>query len=431
MKIAIVHPRLDKPGGAERLILWLADGLKRRGLHATLFTERFDRRLTDDRIEVGVLRRGLLNRLLVSKIIDRILYGRQLSRLVKGFSTVIAFNFPSYWWLAEAKRLSINVPRVVWFCNEPLRRLYRDKADRFLMQYCRSAQAHCVGNGVPDRSRQLAEDAWGQNLHLKEEVRMRLIEDRRNLARQRRDREIDKRSVAAMDKVLTISDYTAQSIRSIFGLEAGVCYPGIPLPTGGPGAAPPRSGAVAKDSVRREDMILTIGWRSPKKNLNNVLEAMKILSQRGRARGHRLRIIGYDAGVNDIRRAIEALGITDMVELAGYVSDEELVESYTTAKAVVYIPIDEPFGLVPVEAMACGTPVVVSNHGGPGEIVEDGKTGIHVDPFDPYEVAGGIERLISDEELVNEMGENGYNLVRGKFTIDHYVERLLGEMNVS
>lgn len=178
-------------------------------------------------------------------------------------------------------------------------------------------------------------------------------------------------------------------------------------------------------------MILTIGWKSPTKNLNDVLEAMKILSQRGHARGHRLRIIGYDAGVNDIRRAIEALGITDMVELAGYVSDEELVESYTTAKAVVYIPIDEPFGLVPVEAMACGTPVVVSNHGGPREIVEDGKTGIHVDPFDPYEVAGGIERLVSDEELVNEMGENGYNLVRGKFTIDHYVERLLGEMNVS
>jgi len=75
----------------------------------------------------------------------------------------------------------------------------------------------------------------------------------------------------------------------------------------------------------------------------------------------------------------------------------------------------------------CGTPVVVSNHGGPGEIVQDGKTGIHVDPFDPNSVADGLERLLNDDKLVNEMGQNGYNLMREKFTIDHFVERLIGD----
>jgi glycosyltransferase involved in cell wall biosynthesis len=394
---------MDIAGGAERLLLWLAQGLGKRGLDVTIFTERFNPRFTDGHIKVEVFKKGLLNRFINSKLIDKKSYAKQLSCLLKDFSTVVSFNFPSYWWVAEAKELSTDFPNAIWFCNEPLRRLYRDKTDRFLMDY-------------------YSKDLNGYNTHLKEEVQRRLTEDRNNLKRQERDREIDKLSVSAMDKVLAISHYTAQNLKSIFGIESIVCYPGIPDPS-------LRSGQAL--NVRSDNTILTIGWSSPKKNINNVLEAVKILSKRNSALNFRLKIIGYDARLSNIRGLIENLGITDMVELIGYVGEEELFEHYRSAKAVVYIPVDEPFGLVPVEAMMCGTPVIVSNHGGPKEMVQDGKTGIHVDPFDPHRVADAIERLLKNEKLVDEMGQNGYNLVRENFTIDHFVERFLDEITIS
>lgn len=406
MKIALVHPRLDIPGGAERLLLWLAQGLGKRGLDVTIFTPfRNCKFLTGqaERVKVEVLKKGLFNRLINSKLMDKKVYAKQLSCLLKDFSTVVSFNFPSYWWVAEAKNLSTYFPYAIWFCNEPLRRLYRDKTDRFLMDYYSKRERG--------------------NLHLRKEVQRRLEEDSNNLARLRRDREIDKLSVSTMDKVLAISDYTGQNLKSIFGVEPIVCYPGIPLRRNDSGGI--------NASATRDNTILTIGWSSPKKNINNVLEAVKILSEKGSVTNFKLKIIGYDARLHDIKGLIEDLGITGMVELIGYVGEEELFEHYRNAKAVVYIPIDEPFGLVPVEAMMCGVPVVVSNHGGPKEMVQDGKTGIHVDPFDPPKVADALERLLKDDKLVNEMGQNGYNLVRENFTIDHFVERFLDDIIVS
>ncbi len=437
MKIALVHPRMDIPGGAERLISWIAKGLSKKGLEVTIFTEKFNPRLIPlepaDGIRVELFKKGLLDRFINSKIMDKKAFARQLSSLLKGFSVVISFNFPSYWWVAEAKRISDSFPLSLWFCNEPLRRLYRDKADSFLMDYFKSEiqscrgdiyDAHCCGSDKSDpyidtQASQLEEGFNRYNLHLKEEVRKRLEEDKINMARLMRDRKIDKDSVSSMDKVLAISSYTAESLKSIFGIEPKVCYPGIPLRGDNSGGL--------KASVRRGNTILTIGWSSPKKNINNVLEAVKILRGRGSVPGFKLKIIGHDARLCNIKGLIEDLGIGDIVELIGRVDEEELFQYYRNAKAVVYIPIDEPFGLVPVEAMMCGTPVVVSNHGGPGEIVQDGKTGIHVDPFDPNSVADGLERLLNDDKLVNEMGQNGYNLMREKFTIDHFVERLIGD----
>ena len=430
MKMALVHPRMDIAGGAERLLLWLAQGLGKRGLDVTIFTERFNRRFAEGHIKVEVFKKGLLNRFINSKLIDKKSYAKQLSRLLKDFSTVVSFNFPSYWWVAEAKKISTDFPNAVWFCNEPLRRLYRDKTDRFLMdyyvnkdkilRYAQNDRRKCHSDTECNEGEE--SNLNGQNLHLKEEVQRRLDEDSNNLARLRRDREIDRLSVSCMDKVLAISHYTAQNLKSIFGIESIVCYPGIPDPS-------LRSGQAL--NVRRDNTILTIGWSSPKKNINNVLEAVKILSKRNSALNFRLKIIGYDARLSNIRGLIENLGITDMVELIGYVGEEELFEHYRSAKAVVYIPVDEPFGLVPVEAMMCGTPVIVSNHGGPKEMVQDGKTGIHVDPFDPHRVADAIERLLKNEKLVDEMGQNGYNMVRENFTIDKFVERFLDDITIS
>ena len=89
----------------------------------------------------------------------------------------------------------------------------------------------------------------------------------------------------------------------------------------------------------------------------------------------------------------------------GTVDYSELVDYYNAADVIVMPSHYEPFGLVPVEAMACGTPVIASNVGGLAYTVVDGKSGFHVPPKSPEHIAEKITRLYRDRELLNELSE--------------------------
>ena len=96
---------------------------------------------------------------------------------------------------------------------------------------------------------------------------------------------------------------------------------------------------------------------------------------------------------------------------------------YREALATVYVPVDEPFGLVALESMLHGTPVVISDHGGMAEVVTDGDMGFHVNPFDPEAVAGAVKTLLDNPNLARRMGESGHNRVVENFTLEKFVER--------
>jgi glycosyltransferase involved in cell wall biosynthesis len=95
---------------------------------------------------------------------------------------------------------------------------------------------------------------------------------------------------------------------------------------------------------------------------------------------------------------------------------EQLDELYEESQIVAYPTIDEPWGLVPLEAMAHGRPVIVGT-GGPRESVIDGKTGIYVDPFDVKDIAESISKLLSDFELCKYMGDQGRKHVANNYDI--------------
>jgi glycosyltransferase involved in cell wall biosynthesis len=85
----------------------------------------------------------------------------------------------------------------------------------------------------------------------------------------------------------------------------------------------------------------------------------------------------------------------------------------------------EPFGLVILEAMSLGKPVVACRAGGPREIVVDGETGFLVTPGRPAELAAAINRLVEDKPLSQSMGERGRDRYRREFTADRMAEQTM------
>jgi glycosyltransferase involved in cell wall biosynthesis len=96
------------------------------------------------------------------------------------------------------------------------------------------------------------------------------------------------------------------------------------------------------------------------------------------------------------------LGIADRVHFAGHQSDVH--PWYDALDVVVHASFGEPFGLVLVEAMALGKPVVATAAGGPLEIIEDGISGVLIPPGDPDRLAATIDRILGDRSLAAALG---------------------------
>jgi len=123
--------------------------------------------------------------------------------------------------------------------------------------------------------------------------------------------------------------------------------------------------------------------------------------------GVRAVLAGRGELLADLRDRVAARGLGDRVELPGFVPDEELIELYAGALAVVYVPEDEDYGYATLQAFYAGKPVIcAADSGGVLDWVEDGVTGLVTDGS-PAAVADAIRRLDADRALARRMGEAG------------------------
>lgn len=114
----------------------------------------------------------------------------------------------------------------------------------------------------------------------------------------------------------------------------------------------------------------------------------------------------------------EREGVADRVRMPGLVSRDELPPLLRSADAVVCTPDYEPFGIVPVEAMACGVPVIGAAVGGLTDTVVDGVTGLLVPPGDAEAVADAAARLLDDRALRDRLGAAGSARARSRYSWD-------------
>ncbi len=154
-----------------------------------------------------------------------------------------------------------------------------------------------------------------------------------------------------------------------------------------------------------EKYILCVGNLQPRKNLGTLIEAYVKL-RRADATRHKLVLVGKRAWLHDdIFAAARASGYADDLVFTGYVPDEDLVALYNAADLFVYPSIFEGFGLPPLEAMACGTPVVCSNTSSFPEVV--GDAALTVDPLDPEALAHAIIALLGYPDMREQLSDRG------------------------
>lgn len=237
---------------------------------------------------------------------------------------------------------------------------------------------------------------------------------------------LEERGLVAADRVLVNSRFTASVVQVTFPrLDAGaldVVHPGVEVEAARPA---PASG---------EPLILSVNRFDPGKNLPLAVDALAALRERmpGPEFAHvRLVLAGHFDTRLDETRALGAelearaarFGLERQVSLARSPSDAERRALLARAACVVYTPLAEHFGIVPLEAMAAARPVIAVNRGGPTETIVSGETGWLAVPT-PAAFAEAIARVLGDREGARRMGEAGWSHVRANFSRAAFGDRM-------
>jgi len=155
----------------------------------------------------------------------------------------------------------------------------------------------------------------------------------------------------------------------------------------------------------QHEFVLYVGNIKPHKNLVRLIEAFDLLRRRG-FDGLKLLIIGDEiAKLPALRRAVHSHKLHKHVRFLGYQPDETLAILYRLASVFVFPSLYEGFGLPPLEAMACGTPVVTSNVSSLPEVT--GDAAVLVDPYDVESIAHGVQNVLTNPTLSAELRTKG------------------------
>ena len=216
----------------------------------------------------------------------------------------------------------------------------------------------------------------------------------------------------------------------------------------------PRDEARRRVGLARDEFVVVyVGRMLPRKDVRNVIRAFALLARQAEEQGLAARELGGQASgstrpaprpelrlllvggetaepdpvatpeIGELRRLAGELGVLDRVTFVGKRQPDELRDYYSAGDVAVTTPWYEPFGLTPLEGMACGRPVVGSAVGGIAFTVVDGLTGFLVPPRDPATLAARLYQLLIYPDLREKIGRAARERVEREFTWATVAER--------
>lgn len=182
-------------------------------------------------------------------------------------------------------------------------------------------------------------------------------------------RKWDKESSKEIDVFIAISNFIAERIKRVYGRDSVVVYPPIDCDR-----------FTIDESIEREEHFLVLSRLVSYKRVDIAIEAFKELP-------FKLRVVGAGPQTGELKAKAGS-----NIEFAGFVPENELVNEYRRARAVIVTAVED-FGLVPLEAAACGTPTIAYGFGGYLETVRDGLSGVFFSEQEPGSLAGAVVRF--------------------------------------
>jgi len=214
----------------------------------------------------------------------------------------------------------------------------------------------------------------------------------------------------AYDMILVNSFFSRESVFRAYGLESKVCYLGVDCEL------------FHTLNLPRENYVVGLGTMTRGKRPDRAVRAIGSIPSDKRPDLVWIGNFSDDSFKFEVMSLAESLGVNLDVRIR--LTDTELVESLNKASAMIYTSQLEPFGFAPLEANACGTPVVAIAEGGVRETLQEGINGFLIDDDNPVALGEAVLRLLQDSELARKMGERARAEIVEKWTWEKALDRL-------
>lgn len=228
-----------------------------------------------------------------------------------------------------------------------------------------------------------------------------------------------------VDHVITVSNFLRKELIKFYRFpdkKISIIYNGVDVKKFNPKIN--SSKLRKKLKIEKNPVILYLGRLSPYKGVDYLIKAIPyVVKQIPSAKFLIAGTIRYD--VVRIHELINKLGIKKSLIFLGYVPDNELPQVYAACDVFCYPSLWEGFGIPPIEAQACGKPVIAFNHCALPEVISNNETGILVQPHDHVKLAKAIIDLILDEEKRVKMGKKARERVEKVFSWDIATKKTL------
>lgn len=396
MRIAFFHPAFLAVGGAELNAIRQAEALRDLGCEVEFVTFELDEAkwaaaFAGWRVHVVPKRHWsdpLHGWSRVAKLRSR---GRRAAPFLAGYDHVIAINHPSCTMLG---RMTLPGKRT-WYCNEPPRGLFPEETSPWgTAALARLGPVRPCLEALAD---QIRERESGRRVH--ESLR------REYLA-----------SIPLLDNYIFNSHYIKGATETIHGpMPGGVIFPFIDFP------AP----KVFTRTLDRSALKVLVQTRlTPPKNVETILEGF-LLFQRTHP-GAELHLVGSGPSRAALETLAAAGGPQANIQFHGFVSDEDLEALRERCDVYALLPLDEPFGLVFPEAAAQGLLLVGPDHGGPFEIMEEGRLGWPCDALSGAAVCDAFAAILDcPDAALAERRQQADQSCRARFASDVQAKRML------
>ncbi len=376
-KILIVHPHLDYPNGATKYIINLLNQLAVTTNFEisliTLYNSKSMENLLSSRIELLTLNEALPKSF---KFWTKLhLLRKRINNIIewKNPDIVLVNVFPANWMV----KTNIDIP-IIWICHEP------------------SAFIHYshIRKGLPLKLRLALTPLSLQLFH-----------------------NIDIKIACSYDLIIANSEFTKSEIKRIYGMNAVKIYPGLD----------PELISTQIKPIPEARNFGVISPLSKVKRVDHLLKSAAILKQKNIE--FNLNIAGDGPYKEHLINQSKQLKLSENVRFLGRISQNKLANFYSEQRFIVYPRFNEPFGLVPIEAMSQGRAVIACIGGGPSETIIHNKTGLLVPPNDIIAMANAINHLLENSDIATEMGINGIIKSRKYYSWTNATQQYLKFMN--